>query len=488
MDLTRDFAKLTERLKDEKEVRIPIVTLDSDAEVFSYGLLSKGLSYINQVRLDGTLQLVVSELLRNAEKALLKRTFSEFFVREHAIDSGEFARSFAIKYREDIKGLRVILARSKPRFEFVTTLAENSIIVSVRNQGLPTPREDEVIHDSIRIASDVKSVADLTGTHLRSREGDGYGLALSSIALKNADLDPIQYSIAENETIFSVRLQASIITPDDMARIDARLFAEVSSLPSFPDHIRRMMELCNSPDSDLKTIALEIGRDQGIASQIIRLANSGGFAGGRVADISEAVKIIGLANVSGLLLQVGAYSILEARYGASEELQTHTVRVGVYSRLLARKFKMAAVADQAYVAGLLHDIGKLVIVAHMKNTGTQHSLEKIGKRRDRRSQINMEEIQCGADHALIGEILAKKWNFPPELCQAIGCHHKPLAAQSESRRLIFTVYLANCLADYEEEKTSFYHVEPEVLAHFNLTTQAAFEMLAGSLNSQFLAV
>ncbi|MCE9597606.1 MAG: HDOD domain-containing protein [Spirochaetia bacterium] len=487
IDLGRDFARLTQRLKEQKEVKIPLRGLETEEEIFVYGLITKALSYTGQIRLDGTIQLVICEFLRNAEKALLKRAFAEFFAKATDYDNQEFLRTFHQKLKDGLKPLRSILYRGKPTIEFVVQLQANGLTFVVKNQGLPSVREDELIHDGLRHAARATDLNELAAGELNQNDGEGYGLGVAYLALKAAGLEPWTYEIESGSTIFSINVPGTHITPEDLDRIDKTLFQEVQSLPAFPEHVRRMMEVCTSPESDMKQVAVEIGRDAGITSQIIRLANSGGFAGGRVADITEAVKIIGLSTIAGLLMKVGAYTILEARYGASEEMLAHPVRVAVYSRLLARKFKMAAVADQAYVAGLLHDIGKLVILHHMKRNGTQTAADRIGKRRDRRSQINMEEISCGADHALIGQILGEKWNFPPDLCKAIGCHHTPLAASAETRKLIFTVYLANAFADYEEGQTSFYFIEPDVLEHFNLTTQAAFEMLAGALNSQFLS-
>lgn len=487
IDLSRDFAKLTQRLKEEKEIKIPLRGLETEEEVFVYGMIAKALSYTGQMRLDGTIQLVICEFLRNAEKALLKRAFAEFFAKETDYDKPEFLHNFHQKLKDDLKSLRAILYRGKPKIEFSARLQATGLIFAVRNQGLPSVHEDELIHDGLRHATHATDLKGLAAGEIAQDDGEGFGLGVSYLALKAADLGPWTYAVEENQTVFSVIVPSAHITPEDLDRIDKTLFQEVQSLPAFPEHVRRMMEVCTSPESDMKQVAMEIGKDAGITSQIIRLANSGGFAGGRVADITEAVKIIGLSTIAGLLMKVGAYTILEARYGASEEMLAHPVRVAVYSRLLARKFKMAAVADQAYVAGLLHDIGKLVILHHMKRNGSQTAADRIGKRRDRRSQINMEEISCGADHALIGQILGEKWNFPPDLCKAIGSHHTPLASTAETRKLIFTVYLANAFADYEEGQTSFYFIEPDVLEHFNLTTQGAFEMLAGTLNSQFLS-
>lgn len=483
MDIARDFARLTEKLKDSRAIGVPLRTLESEEEIFIYGLVTKALVYAGQPQLDGTIQLVVSELLKNAEEAVLKRVYAEYFARETELDRPEFLRAFRSSLKENIKDLRAVLQKKKPVIEFHAEIREKVLVFEVRNWGIPTPGEDMAIHSMLmagKIANDLETIGTLT------RE-QGRGLALSAYALRHGGLEICRYSMDDIATVLSVEVPVVTITPERLGELDELLFKEVESLPAFPENVNRMLAVCNSPNASLKQVADEVGRDPGVASQIIRLANSGGFAGGRVSDIGEAVKILGLSNVSGLLLRAGANQILDERYGVNEELLAHPVRVAVYSRILARKFKLAAVADQAYVAGLLHDIGKTVLIAHMKKKGTQAVIEKLANRRDRRTAINLEEISCGADHALVGRMLAEKWNFPEALRTAIACHHAPLHADAETRRLVFVVYLANVFADYEEGQTGFYSAEPEVLAFFNITGVTIFEMLAGALNSQFLS-
>lgn len=483
MDITRDFAKLTEKLKDSRAVAVPLRTLDSDEEIFVYGLVTKALVYAGQPQLDGTMQLVVSELLKNAEEAVLKRVYAEYFAKETDLDKPEFLRSFRIALKDDLKELRAVLQKKKPVIEFHAEIREQALFLEVRNWGSPTPGESANIQEMLLAG---KSAGGLDAIGGLTRE-EGRGLALSAFALKHAGIEICRYSMDEIATALTVEIPVLTVTPERIAKVADILFKEIESLPAFPENVNRMLAVCNSPTASLKQVADEVGRDPGIASQIIRLANSGGFAGGRVSDINEAVKILGLSNVSGLLLQVGANQILDERYGVNEELLAHPVRVAVYSRILARKFKLAAVADQAYVAGLLHDIGKTVLIAHMKRTGSETVVQKLSNRRDRRTAINLEEISCGADHALVGQMLAEKWNFPEPLRTAIACHHAPLHAEADMRRLVFVVYLANVFADYEEGQTGFYSAEPDVLAFFNITGVTIFEMLAGALNSQFLS-
>jgi HD-like signal output (HDOD) protein len=484
IDLARDFARLTEKLKNSKEISIPLQSLESEEEIFANGLVTKALAYIGQIRLEGTLHLAVAELLSNAEKALLKRTFAEFFANTADYDNPDFLKSFHRKLREDLRSLRAILKKSKPSIEVNMKIQASGLSLSILTGSMPSLQEDEFIHRAMEAGLRAKSLADLEALP-DTIEAEGRGLAISVFSLKSAGIPGIVYALQGDRACFSISVPAHRPDENFLSRIGSDLIGEIQSLPAFPDTTRKLLEMCNSPDTDLKSIALEIGRDAAIAGELIRVANSGGFAGGRVADIAEAAKILGMSNITGLLMRSAAYAILDERYGVTEELLAHPVRVAVYSRTLARKYKLSAIADQAYVAGLLHDIGKIVLIHHMKQTGSLSSVEKTSRFRDRRSQVNLEEIACGADHALIGKLLGEKWNFPDELCMAIGMHHSPLGAPKETRKLACVVYMANALADYEEGQTEFYSVEPEVLAFFNIATVQAFQMLAGSLNSEY---
>ncbi len=113
MDITRDFARLTEKLKDSKAVAVPLRTLDSDEEIFIYGLITKALVYAGQPQLDGTMQLVMTELLKNAEEAVLKRVYAEYFAKETELDKPEFVRAFRLALKENLKELRAVLQKQQ---------------------------------------------------------------------------------------------------------------------------------------------------------------------------------------------------------------------------------------------------------------------------------------------------------------------------------------------------------------------------------------
>jgi len=484
VNLERDFAKLSDRLKSSRAVEVPLRCLESEEETFVYGLISKSLSYIDSVHLNGTVQLVVSELLKNAEKAVLKRLFFEKGNRSPAaVDS---QHSFGHTYKNDLKSLRSEAKKGKPRVTFEAKIENETVSLRVINDGPPFDHEEKYIRERILAGNGYDSLQALSNLSLHTLEGQGAGIAISILALKKAGLSPalLQWKATSSQTIFELSVQKNEVTADVLSRVEKGILAEVESLPAFPENIQKMMDLCNSSDSSARQIADEIGRDPAIAGQIIKLANSGGFAGGRVSELTEAVKILGVQNISNLLYRIGAFRILELRYGPSEDFLKHPIKVGYYSRMLARNFRLSSLADEAYVGGLLHDIGKIVLFHSMQN---REAYELYADRRDRRSQVNLEELSSGISHALLGALLGKKWNFPPDLIAAIEYHHTPHSAPASYMKLVYLVYFANAVCDFQDGREHFFAIEPDVLAFFNITTDQAFDMIAATLLSSFQA-
>ncbi|MBI3396701.1 MAG: HDOD domain-containing protein [Spirochaetia bacterium] len=481
MDIVKDFAKLTERLRNERIIEIPIHSLNTEEESFSHGMITKALSFLGHIELEGTVHLIVSELLTNAERAVLKRDLADDPL---SMETEPYLKKFRKEYESEGKALRVRLRRAKPSILFRASMDAGSLTVTIANKGIPTIEEHERIEQRMDVRAKGVFTSDLNDPRLPTPEGEGLGLCLIGLAMAHAGMAPscLQYSVEGDKTLFTLTVKPSPLTVERLKEIESSVLDEVEALPAFPENIRRMMEVCESPKSDVRQVASEIGRDPGVASQIIKLANSGGFAGGNVSDLNEAVKIIGITNVSGVLMRVGAYGILEKRYGQTEALLEHPVRVGFYARTLARKYKISASADQAYVAGLLHDIGKAVLFSRMKSADVEG---RFFAKRDTRSHTNIEELAVGANHAVIGALLGRKWKFPENLCHAIEFHHAPSAAPAESQRLVNLVYFANAIADAEEGKLDYYAVDPEVLSFFNITTADSFQLVAGTISAEF---
>ena len=481
----RDYVRLAERLGQKHEkIEIPLSSLGGPDEQVVYGLLTGVLGDIGQLHLEKTVQLVLGELLRNAEAVVLQ----EAYLKSQGLREWkpQARADFRAQLSAKINSLRRALPPNGPAgIVFEAELAAGSLILSVSNRGALDPAARGLIEARLELAGRQKSLAGLAKMpELQTDTGRGLGLVVAILALRSAGISRhlFYYQHDEKRTTFTFEVPVNLPEPNKLKDIETGLIAELKGLPPIPDQLNRIMELCESPDSSIKQIVGEIQRDQTIAGQLIKLANSGGFAGGSIVDLEEAVKVVGLKHIAQFLLQIGSFAILIERYGETGDLTEHP-------RSLARRHERSRLADYAYVAGLLHDIGKVVLLSAIKN---KDDLMHVAQDRDFRDRVRLEELACGASHALVGALLAHKWNFPEILKLAIEYHHSPAVAarldfaSKDYYEIIIIVYMANAISDYLDKRMAFWSVAPAALEYFNLTTEDAFKMTAAALNGEFL--
>jgi putative nucleotidyltransferase with HDIG domain len=199
----------------------------------------------------------------------------------------------------------------------------------------------------------------------------------------------------------------------------------------------------------------------------------------RVDNIVEAVKLVGLRGLKNLLYSYGTQKILTE---GTKELWEHSYRTAFYAYTLARNLRMKEILDDAYVGGILHDIGKIIFANIHPNL-----LEKITSFcKDREIHRDLfEDLSAGLNHAEIGGLIAEKWNFPDSLVEAIRYHHEPNDSSKEYRVVVYTVYLANAICNVEEGILDFELLDPKVLNFFKITSQEQFKTIVERLGQAF---
>ena len=482
MNLERDFAKLTAELKDKGELCIALPYLASIEETVAHGLVSKAISYVRQTPMQGTVHLIVSELLANAEEALLKRSYAESEGAE--TQNQPFLEKFSKHKARLLEKWRDEQPQNADHISLKILISDESLSIEVINEGTVDPMEKRFIQMGQKLGTTANTFSELKSRAQPNFQGDGMGLPVAIMAIRRAQLPPsaLSWRTEDDRTIFTLVIPSNHVTESKLKQIDQNLIQEIKALPAFPEQIRQIQTLCESENSGMKEVADAISKDTAIAGQIIKLANSGGFGGGNIVEVFDAVQVVGLKNISDILLQVGALKILTDRYKVDKKFIEHPVRVGFYSRSLANLHGKEELADKAYMAGLLHDIGKVVLLSCMDG---KSEFERITEKRDRRNQFQFEEIAAGVSHAVIGALLAHKWKFPDILKKAIEFHHTPYQVPKDFREIVYIVYMANSMANFMEEEISYYAIEPDVLAYFNMTTEESFQMTAASLEEEF---
>jgi len=220
------------------------------------------------------------------------------------------------------------------------------------------------------------------------------------------------------------------------------LIAADPSLASFSDVYFRLQEALDDPAASAGRMADIIGRDPGLAASLLRLANSPfyGFSK-RIDSLARGVMLIGAGELALLALGISvAAKFKNLPPGCVTLRQTweHAVGCGVLARLLATQIR-GLPQERAFVAGLLHDAGRLVLLRLLP----RHMARIVRVAREEAMPLRCaEQAVLGYDHAAVGRSLLTRWSLPPGLCAAVGDHHAPDGADPDTA----LVHLANCMA------------------------------------------
>ncbi len=225
----------------------------------------------------------------------------------------------------------------------------------------------------------------------------------------------------------------------------------LQSLAPLPATAVQLLALLDDADASLRKIADVAARDVGIAAAILRMANSPVFGvRGRVGNIGEALRLIGTAQARLIVLTWGVASAGQKElrlYGlASGAFMRHSELVATLSMSIAKEVRYADAA-MAYSAGLLHDIGKVIInaVTQQSSPGapTTRPFTELAEQLEAPIVI-LEQRGVGTDHAAVGRDLAALWALPRDLADAITLHHSRPAPASAMLPAI--IDLANAVA------------------------------------------
>jgi len=240
----------------------------------------------------------------------------------------------------------------------------------------------------------------------------------------------------------------------------------VASLRPMPSNVSRILSEIEKQNVTIDGLAGLIGLDQALTALVLQMSNSVSLGYSRTCStLYEAIMLIGLGRLRTILLTSSATGMMKRslsgyRQGAGE-LWHHSLVTGVISEWLAQALHYPN-PEEAYISGLLHDIGKLLldqVVLNNYNT----IVDYVQKYRMPLWQV--EEKLIGIDHARVGGLIAEHWNYPVILVDAIRFHHVPSFARI-NQRLPAIVNLANSFSeDYQLAGSALlsFDIHPESL-------------------------
>lgn len=477
------------KLENSEDVSLVYQFVSDEINQQIYALLIHLLAAIDKLYLVEVVYTVIKEALMNATKANAKR---EYFVRQ-SLDIGD-----ASQYKTGMQGfIKNIIMKWDEQEGFLNGSAhyvslrmrmrKNEIIFLVENNCPLLPEELERIQKRIDSSKRYNDLAEAFQDMGDTQESAGLGIILSQLLLKNSGIGQDRFKITSTPKATRVSLLIPEVTvPVEVSnKIKSRILNEMDGLPPLPQSLTKIINLCNNPDSDLNLIAHEIEKNPALSADILKLSNSAGFMSRqRVNSILQAVKVVGLKNIRNLLYVSGVRKVMDGQYGKMQDVWDHSNRASYYSRYISNESGRLKYSDIAAVGGLLHDLGKLLLLAIEKNLFTK--LISYQKGKEMNNSTLLEEISIGISHASLGAQLAKKWDFPEDLITIIDYHHKPFIAPEPYKEIVEIVYIANMIADVHESKRGYFTIDPNLLEKYTgITNPEDFAVFAKKIEKGY---
>lgn len=225
-----------------------------------------------------------------------------------------------------------------------------------------------------------------------------------------------------------------------------KLVSRLSSLPSLPPLYRELVSELESADGSLDRIGRIVSKDVSMTAQILHVVNSALFGlSGHVDNPVQAVSLLGIDSLKGLVLTVGIFSQFtqkQRRLFELDKLWAHSMTVGVFiRRILKMENYDPGPSDDSITIGLLHDVGKAVLIGNIPDY--KRVIEAAEEKRV--PVFKMENERFGATHAEIGAFLLGLWGMPDQILEAIAFHYRPNECPNAEFGFLTALHVADFL-------------------------------------------
>jgi putative nucleotidyltransferase with HDIG domain len=227
-----------------------------------------------------------------------------------------------------------------------------------------------------------------------------------------------------------------------------QLIGKGQDLPSLPEIYLRVSEQLEDETSTVQQIGDTVQNDPAITTRVLKMVNSAYYGmPNEVASVSQAVSLLGRERLKHILIGSvlrGVFSELENPAFSMQVFWQHSIKTAIIARQLATQVSAIKEPESMFTAGLLHDIGKLLLFNKVPDRMLAAEEYMIQKRVD---VLTAELSQVGVTHTAVGEALMDHWGLPQLLIDCTRNHHE-VVHDGPNRDATHLIYLANCLSTY----------------------------------------
>jgi len=303
--------------------------------------------------------------------------------------------------------------------------------------------------NGLELLSRVKELYPDTVRIILSGEPD-VSLSIKSVNVSHRYLNkPCDPGVLKSTILRTCRL-SDFLRNDSMKKT----LKQIDSLPTMPSVYFEIVKALQSPDVSIQKIGRIISKDVALTSKILQLVNSAYFSLPRhISSPEHATALLGLNIIKSLVLVshiFKKFDKLDMPHKFLERLWAHNIMAGDLAKAIAKEeSRDQKIIDNAYIAGLLHDCGKLILASNFKDKYR----EIVIRGHEQGTPVySLEEETLGITHAEVGAYLMDLWGLPSQIIEAIAFHHKPSAYGDECFSPLAAVHIANTVDHMGPEK------------------------------------
>ncbi len=223
----------------------------------------------------------------------------------------------------------------------------------------------------------------------------------------------------------------------------------ITNLPTLPQVVESVMSMVEDPNTTASQLAAVISKDQALMAKVLKVVNSAYYGMPRkITTLNQATVILGFSTIRNLVLSASIFGAFDDRYSNPRfnrvKFWEHSIGTAVGARVLSKRTGLGN-PEELFVAGLVHDIGKVAIDEYLHDDFLK-ILDVIEARNVR--ILDAEKEVLNFDHTTLGEWVATKWNLPQNLVTAIAYHHTPSLA-NDYKKMVSIVHLADAISRIE---------------------------------------